>query len=40
MLLIILMGKKLLEHFMKMNSKSQINKNLDLEKQSREKVIS
>ena len=40
MLLIILMGKKLLEHFMKKNSKNQINKNLDLEKQSREKVIS
>ena len=38
--LIILMGKKLLELFMKKNSKIQIKNNLDLEKHSRKKVIS
>ena len=35
----ILMVKKLLEHFMKKNCKRLIKKNLELEKELKEKVI-
>ena len=39
MLLIILMEKKLLEHFTKTNCRNQSKKNLELQKYSRENVI-
>ena len=39
MLLVILMVKKLLAHFMKKNYKLQINKNIELKKYLKEKVI-
>ena len=39
MLLMISMVKKLLEHFMKMNYKKQINKDLGQKKSSKEKEI-
>ena len=39
LLSVILMEKRLLEHFRKRNCKKQIKKNLELKKSSREKVI-
>ena len=39
MLLVILMAKHFLEHSKKKNCKNQIKKNLELKRQSREKVM-
>ena len=39
MLLAILIAKKLLERFTKKNCKKQIGKNLEVKKESREKLI-